>query len=258
MDNSLALFQFQSKSVRVVIQDGEPWFVARDLCDVLDLVNVTRSLSRLDEDEKGFHTVNTLGGAQQLAIVNESGMYSLVLTSRKEEAKAFKRWITSEVLPQIRKTGSYGARKPFDGFPEWIKRLQLFKAKTKIPVGYFCIFMATADLLSDFEGAGYCLPNGSVPDISIGKTFCSFLKQTGKYDAALIRSYPHHYPDGRVVSANIYHNSLWPIFQEWFAITYRIDKLPAYLAKKDPRAAEVLSKLLVSYKDERQKYLGGL
>lgn len=94
-------------SVRVVVKDGEPWFVAKDVCACLDLANPRSSLALLDEDEKGVYTVDTPGGKQEMAIVSEAGLYSLVLRSRKPEAKAFKRWITHEVLPSIRKTGGY-------------------------------------------------------------------------------------------------------------------------------------------------------
>ena len=81
--------------------------MAKDLCDVLSLVNVARALDKLDKDEKGVHNMNAPGGKQEMSIVSESGMYSLVLKSRKKQAKTFKKWITSEVLPSIRKTGQY-------------------------------------------------------------------------------------------------------------------------------------------------------
>jgi anti-repressor protein len=106
---ALANFAFENAVVRVLTDGrGEPWFVAADVCAALDIVNSRGALSRLDDDEKGVGSTDTLGGAQQLATVNESGLYSLVLGSRKAEAKRFKRWVTHEVLPTIRRTGSYG------------------------------------------------------------------------------------------------------------------------------------------------------
>ena len=107
--NSLDMFRYDDREVRVVVRDGEPWFVAADVCAVLEIRNGRDALGRLDDDEKGVATTDTLGGPQQVSVINESGLYSLTLTSRKPEAKAFKRWITHEVLPAIRKTGSYGA-----------------------------------------------------------------------------------------------------------------------------------------------------
>ena len=103
-------FNYQEQPVRTVSIDGEPGFIANDLCAVLELTNPRQTLTYLDDDEKGVTTNDTLGGAQQMAYVTEAGMYSLVLRSRKPEAKAFKRWITHEVLPQIRRTGAYAVK----------------------------------------------------------------------------------------------------------------------------------------------------
>lgn len=104
---NLVSFDFRDNTVRSVVIDNEPWFIAKDVCEVLELADVSKACSRLDEDEKGTNTVPTLGGIQDLLIINESGLYSLILTSRKPQAKEFKKWVTSEVLPSIRKTGKY-------------------------------------------------------------------------------------------------------------------------------------------------------
>lgn len=93
--------------VRTMMRDGEPWFVAADVCRALELDRTWNALQRLDEDEKGTTSISTLGGEQEVSIINEPGLYSLVLGSRKPEAKAFKRWITHEVVPAIRKNGAY-------------------------------------------------------------------------------------------------------------------------------------------------------
>lgn len=90
--------------VRTVMQVGEPWFVAKDVCDALDIANVTVAVARLDDDERSKFN---LGRQGETFCVNEPGLYSLVLGSRKKEAKDFKRWITHEVIPTIRKTGGY-------------------------------------------------------------------------------------------------------------------------------------------------------
>lgn len=96
--------------VRTVVRNNEPWFVAADVCRALELVNIGNALARLDEDEKG--SIRSMdgtsnGGNPNMSIVNEPGLYALVLGSRKPEAKAFKRWITHEVLPTLRQTGQY-------------------------------------------------------------------------------------------------------------------------------------------------------
>ena len=88
-------------------ENGEPMFVAKDVCAVLELKNPRSTLALLDEDEKGVHIVDTPGGEQQMTIVTEPGFYKLVLSSRKPEAKAFKRWVTHEVLPALRREGAY-------------------------------------------------------------------------------------------------------------------------------------------------------
>lgn len=94
-------------SIRAISRDGEPWFVAKDVCTALGVANSRDALARLDDDEKGVGLTDTLGGAQEMTIVNEPGLYTLVLSSRKPEARAFKRWITHEVIPAIRRTGGY-------------------------------------------------------------------------------------------------------------------------------------------------------
>ena len=105
MENKLMVFENEAfGKVRTLNLNGEPWFVAVDVCSVLDLSNPTIAVSRLDEDERAKFNLGRQGDA---TIVNEPGLYTLVLGSRKPEAKAFKRWITHEVLPNIRKHGVY-------------------------------------------------------------------------------------------------------------------------------------------------------
>lgn len=109
MENGIKVFERQEfGQVRVVDVNGEPWFVAKDVCECLDIGNSRDAVAALDEDEKGVDSIDTPGGAQEMSIISEAGLYSLILRSRKPEAKAFKRWITHEVLPSIRKTGGYG------------------------------------------------------------------------------------------------------------------------------------------------------
>lgn len=107
---SVTPFSYGDWPVRVVTVDGDPWWVAKDVCDVLDIAESHRALAALDDDEKGRHSMTTPGGVQLLSVISEAGLYSLILRSRKPEAKAFKRWVTHEVIPSIRRTGSYGAR----------------------------------------------------------------------------------------------------------------------------------------------------
>lgn len=110
-------FQFGGVQIRITTDDdGTPWFVAHDVCVVLGVG--TEQTRRLDDDEKGLRSIQTPGGAQQMAVVNESGLYSLVLGSRKPESKLFKRWVTREVLPAIRRTGGYSIGAPLPALPQ--------------------------------------------------------------------------------------------------------------------------------------------
>ena len=106
------VFNFGDYQVRTVIKEGEPWFVAKDVCSVLELTNNRDAVSRLDCEDKSEVSIadtssNGVTQSRTLTIINESGLYSLILTSRKPEAKVFKKWVTSEVLPSIRKQGKY-------------------------------------------------------------------------------------------------------------------------------------------------------
>lgn len=117
-------------SIRTLNIDGEPWFIAVDVCKALDIRNSRDALARLDDDEKGVALTDTLGGAQNLATVNEPGLYALVLSSRKPEAKKFKRWITHEVIPSIRKHGGYVAGQEHMSDEELMAKALLMAQKT--------------------------------------------------------------------------------------------------------------------------------
>lgn len=105
MNNEIQRFDFKGAALRTLIdENGEPWFVAKDVCDILEISNPSDALKRLDDDERSRFN---LGRQGETNIVNEAGLYVLVLGSRKPEAHEFKRWVTHEVLPQIRRTGGY-------------------------------------------------------------------------------------------------------------------------------------------------------
>ena len=139
MNNNLMIFENpEFGAVRSILIDGDPWFVAADVCKALELEKTNRALSRLDDDEKGAHSVSTPGGRQRMSIISESGLYSLILGSRKPEAKAFKRWITHEVIPSIRKHGAYMTDSLLDALeahpeavPEYLNRLRSENARNR-------------------------------------------------------------------------------------------------------------------------------
>jgi len=101
------IFNYEGKQVRTVMIDGEPMFVAKDVCEILEISNPTDAVSRLDDDERTLVSIEGASNGLPVNGVTETGLYSLVLGSRKPEAKSFKRWITHEVLPSIRKHGAY-------------------------------------------------------------------------------------------------------------------------------------------------------
>jgi anti-repressor protein len=113
--NELIQFDFKGNPINVILHlDGEPWFIADEVCEILELSNTSQSVGRLDDDEKLIYTLYMSGQNREVLLINESGLYSLIMTSRKPKAKEFKKWVTAEVLPSIRKTGSYSINKQPD------------------------------------------------------------------------------------------------------------------------------------------------
>jgi len=110
--NELLTLQFDGNDIRVAMICGIPWFIAKDICNVLNFSEPSAMTRTLDDDEKGLYNTQTPGGFQSLQTVNESGLYSLILRSRRPEAKKFKKWVTSEVLPSIRQSGEYSISNP--------------------------------------------------------------------------------------------------------------------------------------------------
>jgi len=109
---ALDVFTYADQRVRTILIDGEPWFVLADVCSAIGVNNSRMVASRLADDEKGVSLIDTPGGRQNLTVVNESGMYVVILRSDSPEAEPFRRWVTHEVLPAIRRTGQYGSALP--------------------------------------------------------------------------------------------------------------------------------------------------
>lgn len=123
-------------ALRSITKDSAPWFVAKDICDALGLADRNKAVQGLDPDEKGTNTVPTPGGPQSVVTVSESGLYALVLRSRKPAAKAFQKWITGTVLPTLRRDGLYvaGQEKPVSDdltLPELMAQMEAIQAKVE-------------------------------------------------------------------------------------------------------------------------------
>ncbi|MBR2549434.1 MAG: Bro-N domain-containing protein [Clostridiales bacterium] len=204
--NELTIFNNEEfGEIRTVEIDGEPWFVGKDIAQALGYSNTSDAiLKHVDEEDKGVAKCDTLGGTQNLTVINESGVYALVFGSKLESAKKFKHWITSEVLPQIRKTGSYAmAKSPTElmvlmaqELDKQAKAVEEVKADMKrleakittIPSEYYTI-------------AGYANLKGKKIDVTRAN-------QLGRYAANLSRKYGYdigRVSDPRYGSVNSYH-----------------------------------------------------
>ncbi|MBQ4402035.1 MAG: hypothetical protein II832_07710 [Synergistaceae bacterium] len=112
MEQALQVYNYKESQVRTIIVDGEVWFIAKDVCDVLALADVSMTVAKLDDDEKLVQKLFVSGQHRDVITINEPGLYALVLRSNKPEAKAFSRWVRHELLPAIRKTGTYSVETP--------------------------------------------------------------------------------------------------------------------------------------------------
>ena len=169
MNDSIIQFDFHGTEVRTVTIDGEPWFVLADLARVLDIAAPGRLAARLDEGVRQTHTLPTSGGLQSMTIVSEAGMYEVVIRSDKPQAVDFRRWITSEVLPSIRKHGGYLTEQKIEEVPtdpdtiiqlaQTLKREQQAREAME---SYAKSLEPKADAYTAFMDAGGTLSVGSV------------------------------------------------------------------------------------------------
>lgn len=144
--NEMKIFDYHGNTVRTVERDGEPWFVLKDVCAVLGLSTPARVAERLDSDEVSqTHLTDSLGREQETTIVNESGLYNVLLRSDKPEAKPLRKWVTSEVLPSIRKTGSYN-QKP-------LSPVEMFAMQAQINLDQERRLKAVEEKQDRFDGA---------------------------------------------------------------------------------------------------------
>ena len=137
--NEIIPFGYDDQLVRTVVIDGMPWFVAKDVCEVLELSDVSMSVAKLDDDEKLVQKLFVSGQNRDMIIVNESGLYTLILRSNKPEAKRFRKWVTSEVLPSINRTGMYDRTGKLENLMERMEKvlIRIEKAQST-PSSYVC------------------------------------------------------------------------------------------------------------------------
>lgn len=178
--NEITVFNNENfGDVRTIRIDDEPWFVGRDVAKILGYANPNDALAKhVDEEDRGIAKCDTLGGIQEMMIVNESGLYSLILSSKLESAKKFKRWVTSEVIPQIRKTGSYHAPKTY---AEALRRLADEAEKMEALQKQNQLMQPKAEFFDAVTDSKTAIPLGDVAkilDMGIGRNkLFEFLRQ---------------------------------------------------------------------------------
>jgi prophage antirepressor-like protein len=231
---------------RVFHKDGNPWFVLTEVCAKLGIANPRDAGSRLDEDEKdGVGITDAIGRTQRTTIISESGLWSLVLRSNKPEAKRFKKWLTSEVIPSIRKTGGYGR-----ATPSFIKRYN--DNWDRVDKGHFSVIN---ELVIQFWGrlehAGHILadkaPDGKDlrPDVSVGRCFSDWMRKNHPEKAGQFSYYLHTTPEWEG-EARQYPDEILHLYRQFVDEIWIPVYGPSYLKKRDPTALPYLQKLLPS------------
>ena len=199
--NKLQIFNYNNNAVRTIEKDGEPWFVLKDVCNVLGISKYRDTAERLDADERASVRVDTLGGKQEMTCINESGLYNVILRSDKPEAKPFRKWITAEVLPAIRKTGAYMTPQTIEqiltnpdtiiSLATQIKELQAKVAESKPKVEYFDT-LVDRNLLTNFRD--------TAKELHVApKAFINFLLDKGyiyRDNKSRLRPYQAHVEKG--------------------------------------------------------------
>jgi len=249
MQQALQVFETEDHSqFRTINRDGEPWFVLVDVCRALDIKNPSDAAARLDDDEKmtlGLTEGQTgvRGGARSMTIISESGLYSVILRSDKPGAKRFKKWVTSEVLPSIRKTGGYGG-----AVPAFIKRFQA--NWDRVEEGHFSVINElVVRLWGRLEMAGYVMPDRALdgkelrPDISVGKRFAAWLNELHPEAANDHSHYVHTTPQIDVL-ARQYPRRLLHLYLDFIDQVWIPECAEDYFRTRDPRALVYLPQLL--------------
>jgi len=247
---ALVTFDYQHDrvidKVRTVTIDGEPWFFGVDVCKILDIRNPSDAYSRLDKDDLGTtEAIDAMGRKQKYAVVSEYGLYDLILQSRKTEARQFKRWVTHEVIPQIRRTGGYGKGQ----LPAFVRRFN--DNWDRVERGYFSVIAELfIRVYGKFEQIGHVLaergPDGKElrPDVSVGKTFPKWLDANHPGLCKNYKTYKHKLPDGLEVDARQYHRDVLPAFITFVEEVWMVEHAPTYLESRDVQALQHLPKLL--------------
>ncbi len=252
----LQVFEYESEQeIRTVEIDGQIWWVASDVCKILDIKNPRNAISSLDVDEKDDVAItDTIGKKQNMNIINEPGLYRLIFKSIKPEAKKFQKWVYHEVLPKLRKTGIYSLRG--SNVPAFIKRYN--ENWDRVEFGYFSVINELViRIYGRLEQVGYNMPDIGKkgreirPDVSVGKTFATWLKGNHPEKVNDFKLYTHKLPDDIEVEARQYKNSVWAEFIEFVETVWMKERAYKYFKERDEKALDYLPKLIPDFQSPR-------
>ena len=250
MQYSMQVFEDEERQdFRIFEVGGQPWFVLADACRALDIKNVSDAAARLDADEKMTLALNegqsgVRGGPRSMNIINEFGLYSLILRSDKPGAKRFKKWVTSEVLPAIRSTGGYRGK-----VPAFIRRYN--ENWDRVESGHFSVLNElVVHLWGRLEHAGRIMADKALdgtenrPDVSVGRCFSDWLKREHPDVSASFSYYLHKTPEWEG-EARQYPFAVLPLFREYLDDVWIPERAEGYLKTRDPASLPYLQKLLL-------------
>lgn len=255
----LQIFKFEDQqdhfeNLTTMDIDGEVWFVASEVCKTLDIGNTSQAVKGLDEDEKQTIIINdSLSKNPNKIIISESGLYSLIFKSNKPSAKKFRRWVTKEVIPAIRKTGTYGINRLET--PNFVVRFNENWDRTE--KGYFSVISELfIRLYGKFEQVGYQIPNKALnekeirPDVSVGQRFAKYLRENHPEYENFYSYYSHIFSNGIEVEARQYKNEVLPTFIRFIDTVWMPEVAEKYFKERDPLALDYLPKLLGQPKEQ--------
>ena len=248
----LLIFKYESENhfdeLTTVEIDGEIWFAAPDVCALIDIKNVSDAVSSLDDDEKLVSEIPRAGQMRKVNLVNESGLYALIFKSKKDSAKAFRKWVTKEVLPSIRKSGSYGINRVET--PNFIIRYNLNWERVE-RVYFSVINELYVRLYAKFEHLGYKIPNRAFdgkemrPDNSVGILFSRYLQMNHPSLCANYKMYDHWFPNiSTTFPCKQYKNEMLHIFTKFVDEIWIPEHAENYFRSRDELALKYLPKLL--------------
>jgi prophage antirepressor-like protein len=234
---SLAVFNFDSQEIRFV--DGKP--VANDVAKVLGYADPQSTISKkVDTENKGVAKMATAGGVQSVTVLEEAGIYQLIFGSKLPSAKAFQKWVFSDVLPSIRKTGGYGVTtaNPKKAIAHYSDRCADIRKNLVKPKGHWCVIEKCNHLLLEVEKAGYPIDKFDLLDSSVGRRYAQYRREIGYSEPTQSAHYQlPHCP--HPVTIACYPSSELGIFSDWLEGIYEERYLNKYLQDKYGKLAKV-------------------